>query len=241
MQKILAVGLILAAAGAASADTYTNEADFLAQLDRYCVEEFDGYVYGDVYPETTLTFICDEGFAYDLYAALGLWAGDGNMSTNDATDTLSIIMSGDPVYAVGGYFFGGDIDGFYFAAEVTVTLSDGQVHVFTPDDPYGGNPSFLGFTSTIPIETVVIDVDDADGALYAWSTVDHLYIGDTVPQDKPGDVDGDGHVGQSDLGLLLAAYDTCEGDPFYNPDADFNGDNCVGQSDLGILLANYEG
>jgi hypothetical protein len=55
----------------------------------------------------------------------------------------------------------------------------------------------------------------------------------------PGDVDGDGFVGQADLGALLATYNLCEGDPDYNPDADFNGDGCVGQDDLGTLLANY--
>ncbi|MFG0251512.1 MAG: hypothetical protein ACF8NJ_01400 [Phycisphaerales bacterium JB038] len=56
----------------------------------------------------------------------------------------------------------------------------------------------------------------------------------------PGDVDGDGDVDQADLGLLLAAYGSCDGDPNWNPDADFDGDGCIGQPDLGVLLANYD-
>jgi hypothetical protein len=54
-----------------------------------------------------------------------------------------------------------------------------------------------------------------------------------------GDIDGDGSVGQADLGVLLAAFGSCEGDPNYNPDADLDGDNCIGQTDLGTLLGVF--
>jgi thiol-disulfide isomerase/thioredoxin len=51
--------------------------------------------------------------------------------------------------------------------------------------------------------------------------------------DCPGDLDGDGDVDQSDLGILLASYDVDDG-------GDLNGDGETNQQDLGILLANYE-
>ncbi len=57
--------------------------------------------------------------------------------------------------------------------------------------------------------------------------------------DCPGDVDGDGYVGQTDLGALLAAYGSQTGDGNYNANADFDGDGFVGQSDLGLLLSHY--
>ncbi len=47
-----------------------------------------------------------------------------------------------------------------------------------------------------------------------------------------GDIDGDGETGQSDLGLLLAAYEIDAG-------GDVDGDGDTDQSDLGILLADY--
>jgi hypothetical protein len=47
-----------------------------------------------------------------------------------------------------------------------------------------------------------------------------------------GDLDGDGCVGQADLGILLAAYGQNDG-------GDLDGDGQTGQADLGILLANY--
>jgi predicted outer membrane repeat protein len=57
-------------------------------------------------------------------------------------------------------------------------------------------------------------------------------FGGTGPQPCPGDLDCDRMVGQSDLGILLAAWghtDTC--------DLDCDGD--IDQSDLGILLAHW--
>lgn len=57
----------------------------------------------------------------------------------------------------------------------------------------------------------------------------------------PGDLNGDGKVDQQDLGILLAAYGTCLGQPGYNPVADIDGNGCVDQADLGVLLANWTG
>jgi hypothetical protein len=55
----------------------------------------------------------------------------------------------------------------------------------------------------------------------------------------PGDIDGDGDVDLADLAILLAAYDTCAGDPFFNPAADLDDSGCVDLADLAILLAAY--
>ena len=48
----------------------------------------------------------------------------------------------------------------------------------------------------------------------------------------PGDLDGDGEVGQSDLGILLASWQIDAG-------GDIDGDGDTDQSDLGILLAHW--
>ena len=49
----------------------------------------------------------------------------------------------------------------------------------------------------------------------------------------------DGNTDHSDLGALLAAWCTHEGDPNWNPAADLDGDGHVGHGDLGILLADW--
>ncbi len=58
-----------------------------------------------------------------------------------------------------------------------------------------------------------------------------------------GDINGDGNVDMSDLGALLAAYGTCEGQQGYNPNANISpndpGPQCIDMSDLGVLLSVY--
>lgn len=63
----------------------------------------------------------------------------------------------------------------------------------------------------------------------------------TIPGEAgvPGDVDGDGDVDQADLGALLGAYGSQDGDADYDPNADFDGDGDVDQADLGTLLGNF--
>ena len=53
----------------------------------------------------------------------------------------------------------------------------------------------------------------------------------------PGDLNGDGHVDQADLGALLAHYGVENGATYEQGDID--GDGAVNQADLGILLAAF--
>ena len=50
------------------------------------------------------------------------------------------------------------------------------------------------------------------------------------------DLDGDGRVGGTDLGLLFSAWGICATDEC---SADFNRDGVVGPDDLGTLLAAW--
>ena len=51
----------------------------------------------------------------------------------------------------------------------------------------------------------------------------------------PADLDGDGEVAGSDLGLLLVAWGACDGP---SCPADLDGDGVVGGADLGVFLVN---
>lgn len=61
----------------------------------------------------------------------------------------------------------------------------------------------------------------------------------TILSECPADVTGDGVVGLSDLGVMLAVYGTCAGDAGFDSSADVDGDLCVTLSDLGVLLSAY--
>jgi hypothetical protein len=62
-----------------------------------------------------------------------------------------------------------------------------------------------------------------------------------VAPSQPGDLSGDGFVGQADLDIVLANWG-CGGEgglPLLDPRADASGDGFVGQADLDIVLANW--
>jgi endonuclease/exonuclease/phosphatase family metal-dependent hydrolase len=80
----------------------------------------------------------------------------------------------------------------------------------------------------------------ANGDVDASQTAsDHaaVVVDFTLPgsEDMPGDLDGDGDVDQSDLGILLANWG-CSGG---GCPGDCDGDGDTDQADLGILLANF--
>jgi hypothetical protein len=57
-------------------------------------------------------------------------------------------------------------------------------------------------------------------------------FGNTGPQPCPGDLDCDRVVGHSDLGILLAAWQSSD-------EGDLNCDGVTDQADLGILLTHW--
>jgi V8-like Glu-specific endopeptidase len=75
------------------------------------------------------------------------------------------------------------------------------------------------------IVTASDDVDTSNNKAYDRTTI-------TIVSPCPADLDGDGYVGQEDLGVLLASYGINDG-------GDIDGDGDTDQSDLGILLGEY--
>jgi hypothetical protein len=187
MNKLLATGLVLMAAGAASAvDTYTDEATFQALLQDFYLEDFNDYFYGG-YTEFTLDLGPVNGFSYTISVVDSptdgggdpsgqyLWSGDGSMSTQSALDALRVDFTGDDVYAVGGWFFASDIGGFYQPGETIIGFDDGTEYSFFP----GSDMDFRGFVSDVPLSYIIIDAPD--GAGVAWPAMDHFYVGNLIP------------------------------------------------------------
>ncbi len=82
-----------------------------------------------------------------------------------------------------------------------------------------------------------IAADEGDGSIVE-AAVDDFAIS-TVVCDEPvfGDLDGDGHVGVSDLLILLASWGPCA--DCNDCPADLVGDCSVGVADFLLLLANW--
>jgi len=58
-----------------------------------------------------------------------------------------------------------------------------------------------------------------------------------TPQPKIGDVNGDGHVNLTDIGIVVDFYDM---DVSLKPKADVNGDGSINLIDIGIIVDHYE-
>jgi len=80
-----------------------------------------------------------------------------------------------------------------------------------------------------------------DGQTYANACIAALYGVRLAYHDEclVGDLDLDGGVDLADLGALLSAFGTCEGEPGYFPAADIDDSGCIDLSDLATLLSNY--
>lgn len=73
---------------------------------------------------------------------------------------------------------------------------------------------------------------------YAWALSGDATVGPPAP--CVGDIDGSGGRDLTDLGIVLAAYASCPGDPNYNPAADLDASGgCIDLSDLGIMLSVF--
>ncbi len=79
------------------------------------------------------------------------------------------------------------------------------------------------------------------GCAYVFATGPDVNGNDIAdPCECIADINGDGIVGQRDLGVLLSTYELDPGNPLHDPRADVNSDGVIDQTDLSILLAEYE-
>ena len=95
--------------------------------------------------------------------------------------------------------------------------------------------NFVEPTAEVRLRFIASDIN---GFSIVEAAIDDVQVTTIVCDDAiPGDIDGDGVVGASDLLLLLANWGPC-GDCKDCP-ADLDGNCTVGASDLLILLANW--
>ncbi|MFO0829330.1 MAG: LamG-like jellyroll fold domain-containing protein [Phycisphaerales bacterium] len=109
----------------------------------------------------------------------------------------------------------------------TISAAPGQL---------GQAPVIAQFLEELPFETfdVLIEADtDNDGVLELMGVGSISYVPAAPPAPCPADLNGDGIVSSSDLGVLLGAWGTA------GPTGDLNGDGIVGSPDLGILLGAW--
>jgi parallel beta-helix repeat protein len=94
------------------------------------------------------------------------------------------------------------------------------------------------FSFTTPPLSVGNHTIEARG-MNSVGNVEMTYASDNVEIRILGDVNRDGVVDSTDLGILGGAWGSFIGDPNYLPEADINDDGVVDSSDLGIMGAHW--
>jgi hypothetical protein len=152
----------------------TSEPSFLAAVSAPGVDTFAGF------PTTVVTnspITRNAGpYPYTATSTTGFF-GAGTpanpaLSTNVNTDAITFSGLG-AANAVGGLFFGSDLQGSFVSATIVVTVTD-TLGATTTDTLVASPTSFLGFLSTGAIASVVVAT--AMPGEFIFPTVDNLTI-----------------------------------------------------------------
>jgi hypothetical protein len=188
------------------AAVYASESAFILALEPGAfTETFSGLT-----PETSLPSPLSfagpspgNPFAYSVVVEGGLFpiANPGNateiwLSTQIATDIMTITNTGQSITGIGGHFFLTDFSGAVIPGTIRASLSDGSFYDLTDQLP----TDFWGVTGTSPFTSLTLEYlgnPEAD----AWITVGSLSVGiAAVPEPATLSMVGLGMVG----GLGLA-------------------------------------
>jgi hypothetical protein len=225
-------GSLLAFSGTASAVT--------------TITDFDSITLGGTYVSWSSGTITSGATSLNVQASNGFGGGFYDIDPNaDATDETDIalevtINTANEEAGLGVVLALFDEDGtlwnyswFGLLPGQTYTLG---AHIID-DLGWESEAGTVGGLDVSDISFIHIQVDTGgDPAPYDLSFNDLSLIGAPVTA-IPGDLDGDGFVGISDLNLVLSDWNKTV--PPANPAADPSGDSFVGIADLNVVLGNW--
>jgi hypothetical protein len=179
---ILASGAALALAVASNASAaitvYTDQASFLAAVSGAATDGFEDISIVNSTPSPLSRTVGSYGYTASVSTTSFFGAGsnaDHWLSTNTATDTVTLQGFTGGVYGVGGNFFGSDIVGLFALGNVTLTATDADGTV-SQTIVNANTASFLGFVSSSGVTSVTLaSVQPANA--FMWPSANNLILG----------------------------------------------------------------
>ena len=176
--KPLAAAALLAGSAAphAALVVFNTQASFLAAVMSPAVDSFTGLSITDATPSPLLRSA--GAYSYTATSTTSFYGGGSVanpwLSTNSATDTITFSGFSPGVNAIGGLFFGSDVNGAFASGNVVLTARDSLGASSTQTITGATLSSFLGFQSTGTITSLV--VSSVSPNLTVWPTVDNLTL-----------------------------------------------------------------
>lgn len=173
---------LVAASGSASAAivTYSTPAAFNAATTAQATDTFNNLPLA-VVPSPINRVVTP--YAYTASATNGFFpagtSGDVWLSTNTATNPITINNFTGGVFAIAGFFFASDIGGAFTAGSISVTVTDasGSVTQILSGTPTTG---YVGFTSDTGILSLTVTAVQPTAG-FVWPTVNDLTLGTLIP------------------------------------------------------------
>lgn len=172
---VAAAAAALAVPALAATTTFTNSADFLAQVGATShTWDFDGLDLNALPLDATPAVFSHGAIAYTVSATSGLYTDGLTLSSNQINEALTISFTSGNVKAVGGNFFAVNLSNQIWQTTMTLTLNDGTALVLSPGQL---SDSFAGFKSDQFITSLTIS---APGQSLS-ATLDNLTVA-AVPE-----------------------------------------------------------
>lgn len=177
MKSVAAAALfIVSGASFAGPTLYTSAASFAAATSAPGVDTYTGF---SITGTTSSPINRTAGaYSYTAAASTSTFFGAGTtanpwLSTNLATDSVTFSGFSSGVNAVGGNFFGSDINGLFLQGNISLTATDstGSTTFLLTN---AQTTSFLGFVSAGSISSLVVSA--VQGTSPLWPTIDNLTL-----------------------------------------------------------------
>jgi hypothetical protein len=180
--RSLAAAALLCATAAAQAQitVYNDQAAFLAAVTNAATDTFNDLSVAPLPTPLSRTVGPHSYLASAGPVSIFFPAGsdtDRWLSTAVASDSITFSGFSPGIYALGGFFFGSDANGAFLpGTSVTLTAQSGATETVILNDAM--TTTFLGFTSNLPLVSVVLTA--AQNGTAAWPTANDLTL--AVPE-----------------------------------------------------------
>lgn len=182
---ILAALLLAPGSSHAAIVAYQTQPEFAAAVSAPGVDTFLGFSITTSTPSPILRSAGMYDYSGSVSTSSFFGAGttvDPWLSTNVATAMITFTPSSSGVSAIGGNFFGSNVNGAFAAGDITLMVTDAGGPV-TVTIVGATTSSFRGFVSdSPPISLIVASVPPASGSL--WPTVDNLTLAIAAVTDR---------------------------------------------------------